>query len=81
MDTINWLHLRGLALLALLGLFVMYASLLVSWQSWQGRRRMTEQDPPLFAKPTMTEGGDCSDAKPQLWHDARADADPKRRAA
>jgi hypothetical protein len=47
MEPINWLHLRALALLALFGVFVMYALLAGSWQNWHLRRRaprVTKQD-------------------------------------
>ena len=39
MDTINWLHIRGLALLALLGFFILYAVLVASWHDWRDQRR------------------------------------------
>jgi uncharacterized membrane protein len=54
MDTINWLHLRGLALLAFLGLFVMYALLAAYWHDWSAARRarrIAQQRKPLPAEP------------------------------
>jgi hypothetical protein len=39
METINWLHIRGLALLALLGFFIIYAVLVASWHNWHYKRR------------------------------------------
>lgn len=44
MDTINWLHIRGLALLALLGFFIIYAVLVASWHNWRIQKR-TRQMP------------------------------------
>ena len=85
MDTFyNWNQIRGLALLAILGLFVMYALLAASLQNWHGRRRtprITEQDAPLSAKlPTTSSGGSVA-LEPHAWRDERPVADPARRAA
>ena len=39
MDSINWLHIRGLALLAFLSFFFPYVVLVASWHDWRGKRR------------------------------------------
>jgi cytochrome oxidase assembly protein ShyY1 len=83
MDTINWLHLRGLALLALLGLFVMYAVLAAFWQDWRVKRRtrrVPKQDASLTAEP-FASGTVSPAAKPHAWRDERSAAGLIRRAA
>jgi hypothetical protein len=53
MDTINWLHIRGLALLALLGFFIIYTVLVASWHTWRVKRRarrVPKQDASLVRK-------------------------------
>jgi hypothetical protein len=82
MDTINWLHLRGLALLALLGLFIMYAVTRAFWQDWRVKRR-TRRIPAQVvlpsAQPTTAGGGDGRIAQPRAWHDVKTV--PAQRAA
>ena len=76
MDTFyNWNQIRGLALLAILGLFVMYALLAASLQNWHGRRRtprITKQDSPLSAKPTKASTGGSGATEPSAWRDTSA---------
>jgi hypothetical protein len=73
MDTINWLHIRGLALLALLGFFIVYAVLVASWHNWRVTRRVRvqKQDASLAAAPFA--GGTTSPAaKPHARRDERS---------
>jgi hypothetical protein len=59
MDTINWLHLRGLALLALLGLLFIYALVVAFCHDWRIRqraRRITEQHRALSVEPAAPSG-------------------------
>jgi hypothetical protein len=82
MDTINWLHIRGLALLALLGFFIIYAVLVASWHNWRDQRR-TRQVPKRNASHTaepFASGTVSAAANPHACHDERL-ADPIGRAA
>ncbi len=84
MDTINWLHLRGLALLALLGLFIMYIVLAAFLQDRRLKRRaprVNEQSHPPSVEPAMTRDSASRVAEPHAWHDARPTLDVTRRAA
>jgi hypothetical protein len=81
-DTINWLHIRGLALLGLLGFVITYAVLVASWHNWriqQRTRQMPKRDASLAAEPFA---GDTASpaANPQACHDERS-ANLIRRAA
>lgn len=82
MDTINWLHIRGLALLALLGLFILYAVLVASWHDWrdQRRKRLAPQRNALLAAEPFAGDTVGPAANPHAGHDER-EADPMRRAA
>ena len=39
MDTINWHHIRGLVILALIGFFLIHVVLVASLQKWRAKRR------------------------------------------
>ena len=83
MDTINWLHIRGLALLALLGFFIIYTVLAASWHNWRVKRRarqVPKQDASLAAEP-FANGAVSPASKPQAWRDERSAAGLTRRAA
>ncbi len=83
MDTINWLHLRGLALLALLGLFIMYALLVAYWHDWNAERRarrIAEERKPLPEGPVANGGGSPA-AQPHAWHDKSSTMGLVKRAA
>jgi hypothetical protein len=84
MDTINWLHLRGLALLALLGLFFMYALVVALCHDWRVKRRarrIAGQRKAHAMQPALARGGDRHVAAPRAWHDETSAADVTRRAA
>ena len=83
MDTINWLHIRGLALLALFGFFIIYAVLVASLHNWRVKsraRRVPKQDASLAAEP-FASGTVSPAAKPHAWRDERSAAGLIRRAA
>jgi len=83
MDTINWLHIRGLALLAFFGFFIIYAVLVASLHNWRVKlraRRVPKQDATLAADP-FASGAVSPAAKPLAWRDERSAAGRMRRAA
>jgi hypothetical protein len=83
-DTINWLHLRGLALLALLGLFFIYALLVALCHDWRVKRRarrIAVQRKPPSAASAMTRGRAIRSAEPRALRGERSAADLTRRAA
>ena len=84
MDSINWLHLRGLAMLAILGLFFIYALLVAYCHDLRVKRRarrIAERRKSLPAQPAMAHGNAIRVAEPHAWHDARTALDVTRRAA
>jgi hypothetical protein len=86
MDTFyNWNQIRGLALLAILGLFVIYALMVGVWHSLEAKgtaMRVTEQEQPQSAGSALTGRGDVRATDPeQVWSQEQRDAGPKRRAA
>jgi hypothetical protein len=53
---INWYQMRGLGVLAAIGLFLVYAVLAGRWQARKADTRatgLTEQDAPAPAEPSM----------------------------
>ena len=82
MDTINWLHIRGLALLALVGFFVMYAVLVASLQKWRVGRvpRVPRLDTPVEVE-SFAHGGISTVADPRDHREAASVANVMRRAA
>ena len=83
MDTINWLHIRGLALLALFGFFIIYAVLVASLHNWRVKsraRRVPKQDASLAAEPFASDAFSPA-SKPHAWRDERSAVGLIRRAA
>lgn len=73
METINWLHIRGLALIAFIGLFFIYALLVAFYQNWRANRRarrITEQGSLHAVEPAMPARGGIPVAEPRAWLDA-----------
>jgi hypothetical protein len=83
MDTINWLHLRGLAMLAFLGLFFMYAVLVASWHNWRVKRRARRiaLRHKLLSAESFAGGGPSPTAEPRAWRDLNSSVETPRRAA
>ena len=84
MDSINWLHLRGLALLALLGLYFTYALLVATWPTWRRKLRARRSAELRASRLTRTESGRSEDGhvtSPRAWHDVKPAVDLTRHAA
>ena len=81
----DWHLVRALALLVVLGLFILYAFLIGMWQDHKARRdaqHMTEQDTPLaLQRKTLHSADHRVTNRQQAQREDRSLAGPERRVA